>query len=260
MQPYYLKIDTHALKVLLARTSGPFGGPDIQQALGQSVRKWGVLLQTRAVYNVTGHPVVYEGGYFVIRVRTGALRSAIEMQWPYESAFQARVFVNGTVMNPGEAMPGALARPRPVSEYAGAIEFGHDEIDLKKTMRGKTVPFFGTKSKANGPYAATELKPTNVLDTDYGSKWRSASHDAKLATKGHGPMTFTKMGGHPAYTGSRRGASTYFIAFRKVGATGWVIPKAAPRPFLRAALESSAEKGRLMVVRDVKAALLAGLK
>jgi hypothetical protein len=56
-----------------------------RKALGQAIRKWGVLVQTRAVYNVTGHPVSYEGGFFVVRVRTGALRGAIELQWPYQS-------------------------------------------------------------------------------------------------------------------------------------------------------------------------------
>jgi hypothetical protein len=33
--PYYLKVDTTALKVLLARTSGPFGSPS-SPALGQA--------------------------------------------------------------------------------------------------------------------------------------------------------------------------------------------------------------------------------
>lgn len=253
--PYYLKVDTTALKVLIARTSGPFGSPQIVNALGQAVRKWGVLLQTRARYNVSGHPVSYQGGYFVVRVRTGALQNSIELQWPYTSAFMARVFVNGTVMNPGEIAEAGFARPRPVSEYAWAIEAGHDEIDLKKTMQGKTVPFFGQRqNKIRGPYAAGGLQPTDPDSTDYGSKWRSADLDAKLAAKGKGPMDFTKKGGHPAYKGS--GAGTYFISYRKVGKTGWIIPKAAPRPFMRAALEGTADAGRLMVVREVKQALI----
>jgi hypothetical protein len=257
--PYYLQVDTTALKVLLARTSGPFGSPKLAGVLGQSVRKWGVMLQTRARHNVSGHPVLYNGQAFVVRVRTGTLQNSIELQWPYTTAFQARVFVNGTHMNPGEILQAGMSRPRPVSDYAWAIEKGHDAIDLKKSMMGKIVPFFGQRQeRIRGPYAAGGLKPVDAKDTDYGSAWRSASLDAKLQAKGKGPMSFTKRGGHPAYKGS--GAGTYFISFRRVGKTGWIIPKAAPRPFMRAALEGTADAGRRMVVRDVKAALLDGIR
>jgi hypothetical protein len=117
---------------------------------------------------------------------------------------QARVFVNGTAMNPGESPRPASATRGPVSEYAAAIEFGHDEIDLKKTMLGKIVPFFGQGAKGRGPYAATGLKPVDEANTSYGSKWRSAQLDAKLQAKGKGPMAFTKKGGHPAYQAPSR--------------------------------------------------------
>ena len=243
-----LRVDAGALKALIARTRGPFGGPEVQTALANAIRQWGALVQARAVRNVTGYPVVYSGGVFRVMVRTGTLRGSIELQYPYEGPFTARVFVNGAHMNPGST-PGAPGRPVPVSEYAGAIEFGHGEIDLKKTMRGKTVPFFAARSaRARGPYAATGLDPVDVHNQDYGSAWTSQTLNRKLAAKNKGPMTFEKKGGNPAYTGAKRGASTYFIAFRKVGATGWVIPEAKPRPFMAAALEGTADQGRRMTV------------
>lgn len=254
---YRLKIDTTALKVLLARTSGPFGGPEVARAAGDGVRKWGAMVQASAVYNVTGHPVIYDGKVFRVMVRTGTLRNSIELQWPYRTRFQARVFVNGTLMNPG-ATSGAqqVGRPTPVSAYAAAIEQGHDQIDLKRTMQGKIVPFFGSvQAKARGPFAADGLKPMDSTQVDYGSKWQSATLNSKLTAKGKGPMIFTKKGGNPAYQGAKRSASTYFISFRRVGKKGWIIPAAAPRPFMRSALERSVEPGRRMLVGAVAAAL-----
>ena len=256
---YYLQIDTTALKVLLARTSGPFGSPEVAQALGDGVRQWGVLVQARAVRNVTGYPVVYEGGVFRVQVVTGTLRNSIELQWPYGSAFQARVFVNGTFTNPGSTPGRGGRRVVSVAEYANSIEHGHGEIDLKQTMRGKTVPFFGAKAqKARGPFTARGLEPVDANSTDYGSGWRSAAHDAKLAAKGKGPMIFEKKGGDAAFHGGSKGASTYFISFRKVGDTGWVIPEARPRPFMRAALEGTKDQGRRMLINRAVAALQGG--
>lgn len=252
---YYLKVNSSRLRVLVERTRGPFGGPEVRQAMSDGIRQWGVLVQARAVRNVTGYPVVYDGQVFRVMVRTGTLRGAIELQYPYNGPYQARVFVNGTVTNPG-AQPGGRARPTSVAEYAMAIELGHGPIDLKKTMLGKTVPFFGVKAaKSTGPYAARGLKPISDQHQDYGSKWRSETLDRKLAAKSKGPMVFEKMGGNAAYQGAKRGASTYFISFRKVGKEGWVIPEAKPRPFMRAALEGTRETGRLMVVRKVREAL-----
>ena len=252
---YVLRVDAGALKALIARTRGPFGGPEVQGALQNAIRKWGMLVQARAVRNVTGYPVVYSGGVFRVMVRTGTLRGSIELQWPYEGPYAARVYVNGAHMNPG-GHPGVYTKPVPVADYAAAIEFGHGEIDLKKTMLGKTVPFFAARSaRARGPYAATGLAPVDARSTDYGSRWQSEAHNRKLQARGKGPMTFEKKGGNPAYTGAKRGASTYFIAFRKVGPEGWVIPEAKPRPFMRAALEGTAEQGRRMVVNDLSQVL-----
>lgn len=254
--PYVLRVDTRALMVLIERTRGPFGGPPVQQALSDGIRQWGALVQARAVRNVTGYPVVYQGGVFRVMVRTGTLRGAIELQWPYESPYQARVFVNGAVTNPGDTPGGGRSRPTPVWKYASAIEFGHDEIDLKKFMRGKVVPFFASRgAKSRGPFAARGLEPVDARDTDYGSRWQSEALNRKLAAKGKGPMTFEKKGGNAAYQGAKRGASTYFISFRRVGDTGWVIPRALPRPFMRAALEGTADQGRRLVVGKVAAAL-----
>lgn len=253
--PYELRIDTGALRVLIERTRGPFGGPEVAGAMSNAIRKWGELVRARAVRNVTGYPVIYDGGVFRVMVRTGTLRGSIELQWPYEGPYTARIFVNGTHMNPG-SVPGVIGRGRPVSEYAAAIEFGHGEIDLKKTMLGKTVPFFGARgAKARGPYAATGLTPVEHGREDYGTRWQSETLNRKLQARGKGPMTFEKKGGNPAYTGAKRGASTYFISFRKVGREGWVIPAAKPRPFMRAALEGTADAGRRMFVNDLSQAL-----
>lgn len=256
-QPYIVRVDIKALRVLVERTRGPFGGPPVRAALGQVIRRWGVMAQERAVRNVTGYPVNYDGRVFRVMVRTGTLRGAIELEWPYEGKeFLARVFVNGAAMNPGTVPGMGPARPRPVSEYAAAIEFGHPEIDLKKTMLGKTVPFFGARGgKARGPYAATGLDPVDPSQKGYGSGWHSAQLDRRLAAKGKGPMVFEKKGGNAAYTGAKQSASTYFIAFRKVGKVGWVIPEAQPRPFLAAALAQTADQGRRMAVRELTAAL-----
>jgi hypothetical protein len=189
-------------------------------------------------------------------VRTGTLRGAIELQWPYEGPFMARVFVNGTHMNPGDGPGGGPSRPTPVSKYAAAIEFGHDAIDHKRTMKGKVVPFFASRgAKSRGPFAARGLTPVDEQSTDYGSHWTSEQHNAKLAAKNKGPMTFEKKGGNAAYAGAKKGASTYFISFRRVGDTGWVIPAAKPRPFMRAALEGTKDQGRRMLVGKVAAAL-----
>lgn len=255
---YRVEVRTDALRVLIARTRGPFGGPGVQAALTQGVRQWGAMVQARAVRNVTGYPVVYDGQVFRIMVRTGTLRGSIELQHPYHGPFQARVFVNGTAMNPGENPGGAggAPRPRPVSAYAMAIEVGHGPIDLKKTMMGKVVPFFAARSsKARGPYAATGLEPVDERSQSYGSRWVSEQLNRKLAAKNKGPMVFEKMGGNAAYTGAKRGASTYFISFRRVGKTGWVIPAAKPRPFMRAAVEGTKDAGRRQLVAKVAQAL-----
>jgi hypothetical protein len=41
---------------------------------------------------------------------------------------------------------------------------------------------------------------------------------------------------------SKGGAGTYYIAFRKVGKKGWVIPAARARPFMRAAATGPASQ------------------
>lgn len=253
---YHVTIDRRQLTALVARTMGPFSdsGP-IADAMGQVVRKWALMVQTRAVHNVSGYPVIYQGGAFRVQVRTGTLKGSIEMQWPYQHRLQARVFVNGTMTNPGERG----GRPTPVSAYAFRIEFGGDEIDLKKTMQGKVVPFFGARSSnARGPYAARGLKPLQEGQTAYGSLWKSDALNAKLAAKGKGPMAFEKRGGKQAYKDPHGSGSTYFISFRRVGKTGWIIPAAKPRPFMRAAIEGTGEAARRMGVREITRVLGVG--
>lgn len=250
---YHVTIQRGKLMALIERNMGPFKdtGP-VSRAMGEVVRKWAVLIQARAVHNVSGYPVIYQGGAFRVQVRTGTLKGAIEVQWPYQNNLQARIFVNGTVTNPGQHGE----RPTPVSAYAFRIEFGGEEIDLKKTMQGKVVPFFASRgARATGPYAARGLSPLDAKDTAYGSLWRNHSLNAKLAAQGKGPMAFEKRGGKQAYKDTRGGGSTYYISFRRVGKTGWIIPKALPRPFLRAAIEGTAEQARLLGVKTMTEAL-----
>lgn len=251
---YRAEVHTKALMVLIERTRGPFGGPPVRHALGEGIRTWGGLIQARAVRNVSGYPVVYDGQVFRVMVRTGALKGAIELQYPYQGPFTARVFVNGAAMNPGTDQPGMVRRPVPVSDYAMAVESGHGEIDLKKTMKGKTVPFFASRgAKSQGPFAARGLVPIDERSTGFGSRWTSETHNAKLAAAGKGPMVFEKKGGKAAFV--HGGGGAYFISFRRVGDKGWVIPKAKPRPFMGAALQGTLEQGRLQMVKKVATAL-----
>lgn len=205
--------------------------------LGLAVRDSAARIQARAVRNVSGYPVVYDGKVFRVVVRTGALKGAIEQQWPYQGPLQARVFVNGTHTAQAYKIGEGLVRPRPVSQYAAAIEWGHDEIDLKQFMQGKTVPFFASKSAGTtGPYSVRGLTPV----AGPGDLWENKGLNARLAHPifnggRHGPMYFQRRGGQAAYSGGKKGGGAYYIAFRKVGKKGWVIPAARPRPFMRAA-------------------------
>lgn len=240
---YELRIDTRQLRILVARTGMPLHDPAIVRELGAGIRAWGALLQARAVRNVTGYPVIYDGQVFRVRVQTGALRGSIELQWPYGTTLAARVFVNGT--HTATSQHGGQVRTRSVADYAAAIEEGHDEIDLKKFMKGKTVPFFAARTKAaRGPYAAVGLKPLSDRSQGLGSYWHSEQLNARLQAKGKGPMHFQKRGGTNAYQGS----SSYFLTFRRVGSEGWIIPAALPRPFMRAAMEGTKDQGRRMLV------------
>jgi hypothetical protein len=114
---------------------------------------------------------------------------------------------------------------------------------------GKTVPFFGSTAKtARGPYAADGLKPVARRQgvrraVPVGQAERQARR------QGQEPDALREARRQGLVRRARGGAGTYFIAFRKVGKTGWIIPRAAPRPFMRAALEGTKDKGRLMMVR-----------
>lgn len=202
--------------------------------LGKAVKAAGVALQTQAVRNVSGYPVIYEGGAFRVRVQTGALKGSISLQFPYRNEYAARVYVNGSHTASGTK---TFTKPKPVSDYAGAVEWGHGPIDLKKTMQGRVVPFFGARSdKATGPYAATGVKLVKTLKMgadgilEHETSYQSESLNKKLRAKGKPAMRFKKI--KPDTGGS------YFIAFRTVGKTGWIIPAARPRPFMRAALSN----------------------
>lgn len=202
--------------------------------LGKAVKTAGVALQTQAVRNVSGYPVVYEGGAFRVRVQTGALKGSISLQYPYGNELAARVYVNGSHTASGAK---TFTKPKPVSDYANSIEYGHGPIDLKRTMQGKVVPFFGARSdKATGPYAATGVKQIKSLKMagdgvlEHETSYQSHKLNEKLRAKGKPAMKFKKI--KPDTGGS------YFIAFRTVGKTGWIIPAAKPRPFMKAALSN----------------------
>lgn len=212
-----------------------------QAALGEAVRDGVEVIRTRAVRNVSGYPVTHDGRVFRVRVQTGALKGAVESEWPYGSQFAGRVFINGahtSVSNVG----GYYSKPTPVSRYARAIEEGHGPIDLKKTMQGKTVPFFGARAQnAQGPY--TERGLVSVGDGKFiSSQPRAKAH-------GKGPLVYTRK--------QTRTGSAYFITFRKVGKTGWIIPAAAPRPFLAAAVGASREDVRRLVARGLRETMAA---
>jgi hypothetical protein len=238
-QAYTLTYDARQLPALKQRL-GLEG--DTMAQLGGLVRQVGLMAQAQAVYNVSGYPVNYSGGFFRVNVRTGALKASISLQYPSKNQLTARVYVTGS-MSIASSIPG-LSKPRPVSDYAGAVEWGHKQVDLKRTMQGKIVPFFGSVSKANGPYAATGLLPVDI-DHDFGDPFASPEHIAKLAAKGKPPMYFIRT------KASSRGNSSYYISFRRVGKTGWIIPRAKPRPFMRASGEQLRDKGKAVLTNGI---------
>jgi hypothetical protein len=228
-----------SLDVLLKRaTLRKLGGAGRRQ-LGEGIRDTAERVRQRAVRNVSGYPVTYTGGVFVVKVRTGALKGAMEMEWPYGSEWVARVFVNGAHTSTSN-IGGYPGKPVAVSKYAAAIEHGHKEIDLKQHMMGKTVPFFGARSQtATGPYAERGLISIG------GGQFVSRNPSGKCG--GKQPLVYDR----------KRTASggSYFITYRKVGKKGWVIPAAKPRPFMAAAALGSAPDARRLVGGRVRAVL-----
>jgi hypothetical protein len=249
------KYERGQLRVLMERATLKKVGRT-NRILGEGVRDGAERIRTRAVRNVSGYPVSYAGGAFRVQVKTGALKGSIETEWPYGDMLTARVLVNGSHTSTSN-VGGYHGKPVPVSRYAAAIEYGHREIDLKKTMQGKTVPFFGARAQnAQGPYAATGLKKTDYLTMgsdgilDQKSSYRSQTLDQKLRALGKGPMHFQRK-----KTGS---GGAYFIAFRKVGKTGWIIPAAKPRPFMAAAAQASTGDVQRIIGGKVRAVLAEG--
>jgi hypothetical protein len=231
-QPYLLRVEAGQLKVFV-RALDTLPSND---KLTRAIKTGAEMVRQQAVINVSGYPVTLDGNTFRVMVRTGTLKGSMEVAWPYNgSALTAKVFVNGTHTAP--PAPGGYGKPRPVSEYAGAIEWGHGPIDLKLTMMGKVVPFYASRGfKTYGPFSVRGLKPNEEGKEDYGDFFHNPAHNAKLAAKGKAPMNFQKRGGQAAYEGGKKGGTAYFVAFRRVGKTGWVIPAAKPRPFMGAAL------------------------
>lgn len=229
------KYERGQLSVLMQRATLARIGRD-NRALGEGVRDAAEKIRQRAVRNVSGYPVSYTGGSFVVKVVTGALKASLETEWPYGDILTARVFVNGThtsVSNTG----GYPGKPVPVSRYAGSIERGHGEIDLKKTMMGKTVPFFGARAQnATGPYAERGL--VAVGRNQYISKTPTARKSLLVFNRKR-----TASGG------------SYFITYRKVGKTGWIIPAAKPRPFVAAAAQGATVDVRRIIGGKVRGIL-----
>jgi hypothetical protein len=241
---FRIEIQGNQLRVLLNTAKLNLSAAQLSE-LGTAIRDSGARVQARAVRNVSGYPVQYDGKVFRVVVRTGTLKGAIDMQWPYQSPLQARVYVNGTHTAQPIQMGGQLLRPRPVSTYAASIEYGHEEIDLKRFMQGKTVPFFASRSaNSTGPFAARGLTPA----AGPGDLWESTTLNAKLLRGGKKHMVFQRRVA-AAYDGAKKGAGTYYIAFRKVGKKGWIIPAARARPFMRAAVRQS-ERDTRQLVRD----------
>lgn len=231
------KFEGGSLYILLNRATLNDVGNAGRRALGEGVRDGAEKIRQRAVRNVSGYPVNQGGRSFVIRVRTGALKGALETEWPYGSEWAARVFVNGTHTSTTN-IGGYPSKPVPVSRYAGSIEHGHKEVDLKKTMEGKIVPFFGARSlNAQGPYAETGLAAIG--------KSQYISRTPKPGTRS--PLVYDR----------KRTASggSYFISFRKVGKKGWIIPEAQPRPFMQAAAEGATAEVRRAIGSKVRAML-----
>lgn len=237
MSLYRVETQGNELRVLL-NTARLKLNPSQLNNLGFAVRDLAARVQARAVRNVSGYPVQYDGKVFRVVVRTGTLKGAIDMQWPYQTVLWARVFVNGAHTSQVQAIGGYIPKPVPVRRYAAAIEFGHPPIDLKQFMRGKTVPFFASRTaNTTGPFAARGLTPVD----DTGEMWENKALNRKLTHPlwgRKGPMYFQRKAGKiEGY-----GGGAYYIAFRKVGKTGWVIPAAKPRPFMRAAGTSPASQ------------------
>lgn len=246
-----LQVQDHQLQVMVQRI--PLTGAGATAQLGLAVRDSLEVIRKRAVRNVSGYPVSYDGGFFRIRVQTGALKGALEAEWPYGGVLQGRVFVNGAHTSVS-SIGGFYSKPVPVSQYAAAIENGHGEIDLKKTMEGKTVPFFGARAKnAQGPYAATGLTRTPLTTYWREPLYSSTRLNRKLAQKGKRPMYFERRP-------TRGGGGSYFISYRKVGKEGWIIPAAKPRPFLDAALQNSRADVRRIVGSRVRSTLTAPIE
>jgi hypothetical protein len=249
MALYKLVIDDSQLRVVMDRAKLRLTPAELGQ-IGQGLALAAAGVQKRATANVQGNMVRYEGGAFHVNVRTGTLRGSINMEWPYMDWLQARVFVNGTHSSEGTMSPdGRLGKPVPVSKYAAAIEYGHGEIDLKKTMLGKIVPFFASKdSNATGPYAVRGLTKEKGAST-----YHNVAFNNKLQALGKANMNFTKHAGK----GRSGGSGAYFISFRRVGKTGWIIPAAKPRPFMRAALSNSRQTTH-DIMGDTLANVIAG--
>lgn len=233
---FRVEIENNQLRVLLDTAKLGLTAEQLN-VLGGAIRDSAARVQARAVRNVKGYPVQYDGRVFRVKTVTGALAASIDMQWPYQTVLQARVYVNGAHTAQGQMVNGVFTKPRPVAAYAAAIEFGHAEIDLKQFMQGKVVPFFASRTKnSTGPFAARGL--TEVAGTG-GQLWENIQLSVKLGTQGKAPMQFRRMATKAAYSGGKHGGGAYYIAFRRVGKTGWIIPAAKPRPFMRAALAQS---------------------
>jgi hypothetical protein len=134
------------------------------------------MTQQRAVWNVSGNPVTFQGKTFIVNRQTGKLARSIQVvdTRPLSAAVEAS------------------------AEYASDVELGtRGPTDLKQTkLAGKVVPL--RLSKRIGQAVAA---------------FGGAKAVQKKATTG-------------------RVMGTEYIAFRRVGKTGWIIPQRAGRPFM----------------------------
>lgn len=172
----------------------------VRKAVAKNTRE----ARRQATINVSNTSVTYEGKTFIIKRQTAKLARSIQVV--------SITPLSGTVA--------AMA------EYAGAIEEGHKEIDLKPSLMGKTVPL---PVDPNGPISAFGKKLTPVV------------------AKAGGIARIEKM------SSTGKTSRWTYIAFRRVGPNshGWIIKAAPGRPFMAAA----GEQVRPQFVEDVSQAV-----
>ncbi len=175
------------------------------QTLGSvqaTLRKFGKIIQARAVANASGRVVSYRGTTWALFRRTGKLVRSIQVA----GIDTYSVTVEAT------------------AEYAGDVEQGtRGPVDLKRTqLSGKVVPLPVSKAQTK----ALTAKNGRLIQTIFVGRFNSK----QTSTSGF------RVNNKVATTGRPQGATG--ILFRRVpgpNGKGWIIPQRKPRPFLQEA-------------------------